>query len=155
MNHFRTIFIHLFKIMSHGRTCFFYSLVISSLLYISTEQWGVFWLSLSAMYLVSFLYANASLMVNHLEISNEALKNMLKFHEEKLFFDDSVLRDMKKRLSLVDLDNLDTLEKFNLNDLETIANSTQMNLEVINTMLEANNNIINVIKSTVNEYGEL
>jgi hypothetical protein len=155
MNLFKIMFIHLFKIMSHGRTCFFYSIVISSLLYISTEQWGVFWLSLSAMYLVSFRYANASLMVNHLKISNEALKNMLKFHEEKLFFDDSVLRDMKKRLSLVDLDNLDTLEKFNLNDLETIVNSTQMNLEVINTMLEANNKVINVIKSTVNEYGEL
>jgi hypothetical protein len=155
MNQLKTIFIHLLKIMNHGRTCFLYSIVISALLYITTGLWGVFWLSLTAMYLVSFLYANASLMANHLEISNEALKNMLKFHEEKLFFDDSVLRDMKKRLSLVDLDNLDTLEKFNLNDLETIANSTQMNLEVINTMLEANNKVINVIKSTMNEYGEL
>jgi hypothetical protein len=107
------------------------------------------------MYLISFLYANASYMNLNLLVSNEALKNMLKFHEEKLFFDDGVLRDMKKRLSLVDLDNLDTLEKFNINDLETIANSTQMNLEVINTMLEANNKVINVIKSTMNEYGEL
>jgi hypothetical protein len=107
------------------------------------------------MYLISFLYANASYMNLNLLVSNEALRNMLKFHEEKLFFDDSVLRDMKKRLSLVDLDNLDTLEKFNINDLETIANSTQMNLKVINTMLEANNKVINVIKSTMNEYGEL
>jgi len=105
------------------------------------------------MYLVSFLYANASLMVNHLEISNEALKNMLKFHEEKIFVDDSVLRDMKKRL--VALDNLNTLEKLNINDLESIAISTKMNLDVINTMLEANNEIINLIKSTTNEYGEL
>jgi len=153
MNLFKTILIHVFKLMSHGRTCFFYSLVISSLLYISTQQWGVFWLSLSAMYLVSFLYANASLMVNHLEISNEALKNMLKFHEEKIFVDDSVLRDMKKRL--VALDNLNTLEKLNINDLESIAISTKMNLDVINTMLEANNEIINLIKSTTNEYGEL
>jgi hypothetical protein len=92
-------------------------------------------------------------MTNHLEISNEALKNMLKFHEEKIFVDDSVLRDMKKRL--VALDNLNTLEKLNINDLESIANSTKMNLEVINTMLEANNEIINLIKSTTNEYGEL
>lgn len=153
MNLFKTILIHVFKLMSHGRICFFYSLVISSLLYISTQQWGVFWLSLSAMYLVSFLYSNASLMTNHLEISNEALKNMLKFHEEKIFLDDSVLRDMKKRL--VDLDNLNTSEKLNINDLESIANSTKMNLEVINTMLEANNEIINLIKSTTNEYGEL
>jgi predicted transport protein len=105
------------------------------------------------MYLVSFLYSNASLMANHLEISNEALKNMLKFHEEKIFLDDIVLRDMKKRL--VALDNLNTLEKLNINDLDSIANSTKMNLEVINTMLEANNEIINLIKSTTNEYGEL
>jgi predicted transport protein len=105
------------------------------------------------MYLVSFLYSNASLMSNHLEISNKALKNMLKFHEEKIFVDDSVLRDMKKRL--VALDNLNTLEKLNINDLDSIANSTKMNLEVINTMLEANNEIINLIKSTTNEYGEL
>jgi len=153
MNLFKTILIHVFKLMSHGRICFFYSLVISSLLYISTQQWGVFWLSLSAMYLVSFLYSNASLMANHLEISNEALKNMLKFHEEKIFLDDIVLRDMKKRL--VALDNLNTLEKLNINDLDSIANSTKMNLEVINTMLEANNEIINLIKSTTNEYGEL
>lgn len=153
MNLFKTILIHVFKLMNHGRMCFFYSVVISSLLYISTQQWGVFWLSLSAMYLVSFLYSNASLMTNHLEISNEALKNMLKFHEEKIFLDDIVLRDMKKRL--VDLDNLNTLEKLNINDLESIANSTKMNLEVINTMLEANNEIINLIKSTTNEYGEL
>ena len=153
MNLFKTILIHVFKLMNHGRMCFFYSVVISSLLYISTENWGVFWLSLSAMYLVSFLYSNASLMTNHLEISNEALKNMLKFHEEKIFVDDSVLRDMKKRL--VALDNLNTLEKLNINDLESIANSTKMNLEVINTMLEANNEIINLIKSTTNEYGEL
>jgi hypothetical protein len=153
MNLFKTIFIHVFKLMSHGRTCFLYSNVISFLLYKTTGQWGVFWLSLSAMYLVSFLYSNASLMTNHLEISNEALKNMLKFHEEKIFVDDSVLRDMKKRL--VALDNLNTLEKLNINDLESIANSTKMNLEVINTMLEANNEIINLIKSTTNEYGEL
>jgi len=155
MNKLSPILGHLLKIMNRGRTCFLYSIVISSLLFISTGLWGVFWLSLSAMYLISFFYANASYMNLNLLVSNEALKNMLKFHEEKLFFDDSVLRDMKKRLSLVDLDNLDTLEKFNINDLETIANSTQINLEVINTMLEANNNIINVIKSTMNEYGEL
>ena len=153
MNLFKLIFIHVFKLMSHGRTCFLYSNVISFLLYKTTGQWGVFWLSLSAMYLVSFLYSNASLMSNHLEISNKALKNMLKFHEEKIFVDDSVLRDMKKRL--VALDNLNTLEKLNINDLDSIANSTKMNLEVINTMLEANNEIINLIKSTTNEYGEL
>ncbi len=155
MNKLSPILGHLLKIMNRGRTCFLYSIVISSLLFISTGLWGVFWLSLTAMYLISFLYANASYMNLNLLVSNEALRNMLKFHEEKLFFDDSVLRDMKKRLSLVDLDNLDTLEKFNINDLETIANSTQMNLKVINTMLEANNKVINVIKSTMNEYGEL